>query len=65
MAATAQPTSVVEPIRVPMPVWLIAGFGMLVFYLALMENGALLAGSWGTLHEFFHDGRHAFGLPCH
>ena len=65
MAATTQPTPTVEPIRVPTVVWLVAGLGMLIFYLALMENGALLASSWQTLHEFFHDGRHAFGLPCH
>jgi len=33
-------------------------------FLMLQENGWLLS-QWETLHEFFHDGRHALGFPCH
>ena len=33
-------------------------------FLMLQENGWLLSQS-ETLHEFFHDGRHALGFPCH
>ncbi len=28
------------------------------------ENG-LMMDNWMTVHELFHDGRHALGFPCH
>ena len=66
MAATVRPLlTVADPIRVPGAAWLAAAVGVLALYLVLQENGALLADSWTTLHELFHDGRHAFGVPCH
>jgi hypothetical protein len=54
-----------EAIRVPSLAWFAAAVGLFVVYLVLQENGALLASSWETVHELFHDGRHAFGVPCH
>jgi hypothetical protein len=55
------------PARVPVPGWAVAltVVGMAFLYLALQENGALLAQHAVVLHEFFHDGRHALGVPCH
>ena len=65
MVATARPLPAAEPIRVPLVAWLAVAVGLLGVYLVLQENGALLASSWETLHELFHDGRHALGVPCH
>ncbi len=65
MIATTHPLPTVEPIRVPGVAWLAVAVAVFVVYLMLQENGALLASSWNTLHELFHDGRHALGVPCH
>ena len=47
-------------------------FGAMLFYLVMLDQGQvadLLLGSAVTsanyLHEFFHDGRHLGGVPCH
>ena len=53
------------PIRVPAAAWLAVAIGLALVYFMLQENGALLATSWATAHELFHDGRHALGVPCH
>jgi len=53
------------PIRVPLHVWAAALVATFLMYVVFQENGVLLARSWETLHEFFHDGRHLFGVPCH
>jgi|RhiMethySRZTD1v2_1073278.scaffolds.fasta_scaffold138275_3 hypothetical protein len=46
--------------------------GAMLFYLAMLDQGQvaelLLASglaSGNHLHEFFHDGRHLGGVPCH
>ncbi len=65
MAAIALPSPTTAPIRVPAVAWAAVAVGFAIVYLMLQENGALLASSWGTLHELFHDGRHALGVPCH
>jgi hypothetical protein len=46
--------------------------GALLVYLVLFDQGAAAgiifgskAGHENLLHEFFHDGRHFFGAPCH
>ena len=54
-----------EAIRIPIAAWLLAMMALIAAYVILQENGALLASSSETLHEFFHDGRHAVGMPCH
>jgi hypothetical protein len=64
LAATAFPVPQ-ERIRVPALAWLAALVSALAMYLVFQENGALLAHSWETLHELFHDGRHVLGVPCH
>ncbi|MEM7141652.1 MAG: CbtB-domain containing protein [Actinomycetota bacterium] len=59
---TARPA---EPIQVPTLAWPALIIGLIALYLVFQENGTFLANSWETLHEFFHDARHAFGVPCH
>ena len=55
----------VEPIRVPIEAWIAAFIALAIGYLMLSENGFLLTENWEMAHEFFHDGRHSFGVPCH
>jgi cobalt transporter subunit CbtB len=64
MAETLNPT--IAPLSIPVPRWTFAVLAAALFasYLMLQENGALLS-QWETLHELFHDGRHALGMPCH
>ena len=62
---TATLTATTAPIRVPALAWFALTIGVAVLYLVLQENGTFLASSWETLHELFHDGRHALGVPCH
>jgi cobalt transporter subunit CbtB len=64
MAAVAQPAVTVPAIHVPWWSWLVVALALAVSYLMLQENGLLLE-QWETLHELFHDGRHALGFPCH
>ena len=49
-------------------VWLTltAFIALLVLYFMGMDQGATsVFGSNTVLHEFFHDGRHLLGFPCH
>ena len=64
MAAVTVPAKLGEHIRVPW--WAMALLVAAVFgaYVLLQENGWLV-NNWMTIHEFFHDGRHALGFPCH
>jgi hypothetical protein len=52
-------------IRIPIWGWATAIVALVVVYLLLQENGAVLAERAVWLHEFTHDGRHALGAPCH
>lgn len=61
MSAPALPA-----IHVPAWSWILAMVALAVVSLLLQENGAvLLANQAAWLHEAVHDGRHAFGVPCH
>ena len=64
MTAVAIPAPQIRPIRVPVLAWLAVAFAVAALYVILQENGLLLR-SWETVHEFFHDGRHLLGVPCH
>lgn len=62
-------TAVVAPQageRINVPIWgyVLLVVGLFGAYLMLQENGWLVS-NWMTIHEFFHDGRHALGFPCH
>lgn len=51
-------------IEIPLWSWTVLALALFGSYLILQENGLLLS-QWETLHEVFHDGRHALGFPCH
>ncbi len=64
MSAVTIPAPQIRPIRVPALAWVAVLFAVAALYVMLQENGLLLQ-SWQTVHEFFHDGRHLLGVPCH
>ncbi len=64
-AAKPVATGQVEAIYVPKELWIAALLATVFSYLLFSENGALLTENWEVMHEFFHDGRHVFGVPCH
>ena len=52
-------------VDVPVWAWALVALAAVVSYFVMLENGAVLSYTAGTLHEFFHDGRHFAGVPCH
>ena len=54
-----------EEIDIPVWAWGLVAVAALVSYFVMLENGAVLSHAAETLHEFFHDGRHFVGVPCH
>ena len=60
----AHPSPDATTIDIPWWSWMVLVGALLGSFLMLQENGWLLS-QWETLHEFFHDGRHALGFPCH
>lgn len=64
MAAELSTLEAPMPIAVPRWTWLALAAAVFASYVLLQENGALLS-QWETVHELFHDGRHALGMPCH
>jgi len=54
-----------QPLFVPLELWIASTLGLILSYFLFSENGALLTQHWELLHEFFHDSRHAIGVPCH
>jgi hypothetical protein len=66
MAAPLAPSAPTETaIPVPVWAWLAAAGAAFLVYLMAVENGALLGSAAEQFHEFFHDGRHFIGVPCH
>lgn len=67
VAVTRTHAPATTPVSIPVPVlaWMAVAVGLAVVYFMLQENGALLATGWQAMHELFHDGRHALGVPCH
>jgi hypothetical protein len=67
-AITTTPDAVVGLVgeRIQIPAWVFLAVTIALFgaYVVLQENGLLLR-NWMIVHEFFHDGRHALGFPCH
>ncbi|CAL9527141.1 MULTISPECIES: CbtB-domain containing protein [Saccharothrix] len=60
-------TSPAHHLSLPIPRWAyaVALVALMVTWLVLQENGIALGHAAESLHEFFHDGRHALGVPCH
>ena len=64
---TSTPLSRQIPARVHVPAWawLLLTLALVTLYLITQDNGAVLAEAGDLAHEFFHDARHALGVPCH
>ena len=65
-AITTTTTTPVKGEHVAVPAWSLFLLAFAVFgaYVMLQENGLVMS-NWETVHEFFHDARHALGFPCH
>jgi Probable cobalt transporter subunit (CbtB) len=64
-APRTRPEPRVAPVPVPLWGWLLLALAVTVLYLVVHDNGAVLAQAGDMTHEFFHDARHALGVPCH
>ena len=64
MTAITAPAETGEQITIPVWTWAVLAIGIFLAYVMLQENGLIMS-NWMTIHEFFHDGRHALGFPCH
>lgn len=58
-------TTTVEPIALPVWTWFVLALALVAVYAMALDNGATLKTGATVLHEFFHDGRHFLGVPCH
>ncbi|GGP83846.1 CbtB domain-containing protein [Saccharothrix coeruleofusca] len=60
-------TSPSHPLSPALPRWAyaVALLALAVTWVVLQENGLALGHAAEVVHEFFHDGRHALGVPCH
>ncbi|MEU4442196.1 CbtB-domain containing protein [Actinosynnema sp. NPDC050801] len=67
MTSPAHTPALTDPWVTPVPKWAyaVALVALTVTWLVLQENGIALGHAAETVHEFFHDGRHALGVPCH
>jgi hypothetical protein len=73
--STTSAVSTTSPIATPIvtaqtrTIALLAGtalLALLVYYFIGVDEGALsVFGKSMVIHEFFHDGRHFLGFPCH
>ena len=55
----------VERIAIPAWAWLVLALALATVYAMALDNGATVKAGATVLHEFFHDGRHFLGVPCH
>lgn len=63
--ALPAPVPALPDIDVPVWAWALVALAAVVSYFVMLENGVVLSHVAETLHEFFHDGRHFVGVPCH
>ena len=64
LTAAARTTAV----KIPTWAWMAMMLALALLYAVSFDGGFLsarVATSSMFLHEFFHDGRHLFGVPCH
>jgi hypothetical protein len=54
-----------EQVRIPVWAWLAVAAAAMTVYAVSLDNGFVLQGLANQAHEFFHDGRHFLGVPCH
>ena len=63
--ALPTPVPALPDVDVPVWAWGLVALAVVVSYFVMLENGVVLSHVAETLHEFFHDGRHFVGVPCH
>jgi len=51
-------------IHIPMLAWVAVAVALLWIVYAF-AGVHILPNTWNHFHEFFHDGRHFLGIPCH
>ncbi|MXW96239.1 MAG: CbtB-domain containing protein [Acidimicrobiaceae bacterium] len=64
-ALPAPSAPAIAEIDIPIWAWALVALAAVVSYFVMLENGVVLSHVAETLHEFFHDGRHFAGVPCH
>jgi hypothetical protein len=64
-APYSHPSTARIRVAVPAWAWALALLALFALYLVAQDNGAVLSQLGDTAHEFFHDARHALGMPCH
>jgi cobalt transporter subunit CbtB len=66
MAAVVTPSAPVVGAHLRVSPWALLAVALAVVgaFVMLQDNGLVMS-NWMTVHEFFHDGRHALGFPCH
>jgi len=52
------------PIRIPILAWVAMAIA-LVWIAYAFAGVHIFPNVWNHFHEFFHDGRHFLGIPCH
>ena len=52
-------------IAVPVWAWALVVYVLVMLFVVLQDNGLALVLSADAVHDFFHDARHSFGVPCH
>jgi hypothetical protein len=71
MAQTTTTAATPGVVVAPIPGWVLVALlavAALALWLVTFDNGQLtsvLARGDLFIHEFFHDGRHVLGVPCH
>jgi hypothetical protein len=71
MAQTTTTAAAPGVVVAPIPGWVLVALlavAALALWLVTFDNGQLtsvLARGDLFIHEFFHDGRHVLGVPCH
>jgi Probable cobalt transporter subunit (CbtB) len=64
-AVPAHDVVALPDIRIPSWAWVVVAAAAALIYIVTAESGVALGAGANSLHEFFHDGRHLSGIPCH
>jgi hypothetical protein len=64
ITTTQAPAQTGDHIHVPLWAFAVMIVSLAAGYVLFQENGWVVQ-NWMTVHELFHDARHALGVPCH
>ncbi len=67
MTRSMQAQRAAAPVAIPVPAWAwaLVVYALAILFVVLQDNGLAFVLSADTIHDFFHDARHALGVPCH